>query len=122
MEGSFADHVVQSTLPVLKICMLGAVGAILAGTVSLLRPPVHGGEGKMIPCLHATAVQQQANAAIMYHFSCMQGILDPAGRRTLSRLIYFVFTPALTFSKLAPVLTAQHLVLWMPLAFNMFLR
>jgi hypothetical protein len=34
MEGSFADHVVQATLPVLKICLLGAVGACLARMVS----------------------------------------------------------------------------------------
>jgi predicted permease len=52
----------------------------------------------------------------------MQGILDQAGRRTLSKLIYCLFTPALTFTKLAPVLSGQHLVLWMPLVINMFVR
>lgn len=54
--------------------------------------------------------------------NALQGVLDQRGRRTLSKLIYFVFTPALTFSKLAPVLTVQHLLLWMPLAINMFFR
>ncbi|WIA28427.1 hypothetical protein OEZ86_010972 [Tetradesmus obliquus] len=48
------------------------------------------------------------------------GVLDPHGRKTLSKLIYFVFTPCLTFAKLAPVLTARTFVLWMPLAINMF--
>jgi predicted permease len=52
----------------------------------------------------------------------VQGILDQAGRRTLSKLIYCLFTPALTFSKLAPVLSAAHLVAWMPLVINMFVR
>lgn len=56
------------------------------------------------------------------HNCAMQGILDQAGRRTLSKLIYCLFTPALTFTKLAPVLSGQHLVLWMPLVINMFVR
>lgn len=52
----------------------------------------------------------------------MQGILDQGGRRTLSKLIYCLFTPTLTFTKLAPVLSGQHLLLWMPLVVNMFVR
>jgi predicted permease len=51
-----------------------------------------------------------------------QGILDQGGRRTLSKLIYCLFTPTLTFTKLAPVLSGQHLLLWMPLVVNMFVR
>jgi predicted permease len=40
----------------------------------------------------------------------------------LSRLIYVLFTPCLTFSKLAPALTPAHLVTWLPLPLNMVLR
>jgi hypothetical protein len=49
-------------------------------------------------------------------------VLDPAGRRVLSRLIFVLFTPCLTFTKLAPVLSARHLLAWMPLALNLFLN
>lgn len=49
-----------------------------------------------------------------------QGILDQQGRRVLSKLIYCLFTPALTFTKLAPVLSGPHLLLWLPLVINMF--
>lgn len=44
MKG-FLDHVIEATLPVLKICLLGSVGAILARAVrvadSSLIPPKH---------------------------------------------------------------------------------
>lgn len=49
----------------------------------------------------------------------LQGILDQQGRRTLSKLVYCLFTPALSFTKLAPVLSGRHLLQWMPLVVNM---
>lgn len=60
------------------------------------------------------------SAALWYPSSAMQGILDQQGRRVLSKLIYCLFTPALTFTKLAPVLSGPHLLLWLPLVVNMF--
>jgi predicted permease len=40
----------------------------------------------------------------------------------LSQLVYYLFTPALTFVSLAPVLTLDHIMHWMPLPINMVLR
>lgn len=47
-----------------------------------------------------------------------QGLLDPAGRRTLSGLVYYVFVPALIFDKLAGAITIERLLQWWPLAVN----
>lgn len=57
-----------------------------------------------------------------YFAPFLQGILEQHGRKTLSKLIYCLFTPALTFTKLAPVLSGPHLLLWLPLVINMFVR
>eukprot|EP00882_Tetradesmus_deserticola_P029414 GHRQ01032948.1.p1 GENE.GHRQ01032948.1~~GHRQ01032948.1.p1 ORF type:complete len:157 (-),score=16.64 GHRQ01032948.1:86-556(-) len=146
MASAFWEHALQSALPTIKVCMLGAVGVMLAKTVSgskqllcqasptlVLAMPWHGGfhacganaalsqrhiYARLLPVpFHA---QKEFHTPAGSH--CLQGILDPHGRKTLSKLIYFVFTPCLTFAKLAPVLTARTFVLWMPLAINMFFR
>jgi hypothetical protein len=51
-----------------------------------------------------------------------QGILSPDGRRAFSKLIFTVFTPALTFDKLAPALSWANLVAWLPLPLNVAVR
>lgn len=138
----FLGHVVEATLPVLKICLLGAVGAGMAHAVSIVLS--HAEHLCWFFLLPSVLIDHQATTVHTAHQSvriqkhtssfpsmtmlckrdncAMQGILDQAGRRTLSKLIYCLFTPALTFTKLAPVLSGQHLVLWMPLVINMFIR
>lgn len=51
-----------------------------------------------------------------------QGILDGPGRRLLSQLIFVLFTPALTFNVLAPVINGPNLLRWLPLPLNVALR
>lgn len=75
----------------------------------------------MVYCKSVLVSLRHSTLYIIY-YDVLQGVLDPHGRKTLSKLIYFVFTPCLTFAKLAPVLTARTFVLWMPLAINMFFR
>ncbi|GBF90775.1 auxin efflux carrier family protein [Raphidocelis subcapitata] len=50
-----------------------------------------------------------------------EGALGPEGRQLLSRLIFLIFTPALTFDKLAPALSASNLVHFLPLPLNVAL-
>jgi len=133
---SFLHHLLEASLPVLKICLLGAVGAGLSSAVSMAQSCGVCGWGGWVRRWYRTTTAQPPQqcacnacdvAAVKHWFtvsSCCfsQGVLDQQGRRTLSKLIYCLFTPALTFTKLAPVLTGQHLILWMPLAINMFVR
>lgn len=51
-----------------------------------------------------------------------QGVLSADGRRTLSRLIFVLFTPCLAFDKMAPVLSASNLLRWLPLPANQVTR
>ncbi|KIY94958.1 hypothetical protein MNEG_13004 [Monoraphidium neglectum] len=77
----FSRLVWWSTIPVIKVFIMGLCGAALA----------------------------------------RQGVLDSDGRRILSRLTFVLFTPCLTFDKLAPVLSADNLLKWMPLPINVAL-
>lgn len=48
-----------------------------------------------------------------------QGLLTTDGQRVLSGLGWMVFSPALSFTKLAAAITPQRLAAWWPLLANM---
>ncbi|KAK9806873.1 hypothetical protein WJX72_005741 [[Myrmecia] bisecta] len=50
-----------------------------------------------------------------------RGILNQAGRQNLSLLVFLVFVPGLTFTKLGSAVSFSNLRLWWPLPLNVFL-
>ena len=52
----------------------------------------------------------------------MQGVLDPKGRTSLSRVIFYVFIPSLTFTKLAASVDLANMGRWWFLPVNVLLR
>lgn len=88
---SASPHLLFSAalLPVIKVVMMCAVGALFAR-----------------PSPSASSPSTPA-------------ILDAEGRRRLAALSYSLLTPALAFTSLAPTLTRDHLVAWLPLAANL---
>jgi len=53
---------------------------------------------------------------------CMQGLLKPEGRQVLNQLGFYVFLPALAFSKLAQSVSLEDLAIWWPLPLNVFIK
>ena len=54
--------------------------------------------------------------------SASQGLLKPEGRQVLNQLGFYVFLPALAFTKLAQSVSWHRLGLWWPLPLNVLLR
>lgn len=52
----------------------------------------------------------------------MQGVLDAKGRNSLSKIIFYCFIPALTFTKLAASVDLANMVRWWYLPVNVLLR
>ena len=51
-----------------------------------------------------------------------QGLLKAEGRQVLNQLGFYVFLPALAFSKLAQSISWHDLAIWWPLPLNVFLK
>ena len=51
-----------------------------------------------------------------------QGLLKAEGRQVLNQLGFYVFLPALAFSKLAQSISWHDLAVWWPLPLNVFLK
>ena len=52
----------------------------------------------------------------------LQGVLDAKGRNSLSRVVFYVFVPSLTFSKLAASVDLHNISRWWFLPVNIFIR
>lgn len=52
----------------------------------------------------------------------MQGVLDARGRQSLSRLIFYVFIPSLTFIKLGASVDLHNMSRWWILPVNVLIR
>lgn len=53
---------------------------------------------------------------------CVQGILLGEARQHLGQLVFYVFVPCLTFTKLASSVDLNNLAVWWPLPVNTALR
>ena len=51
-----------------------------------------------------------------------QGVLDARGRQVLSRIIFYVFIPSLTFTKLAASVDLHNMSRWWILPVNVLIR
>ena len=51
-----------------------------------------------------------------------QGVLDARGRQSLSRLIFYVFIPSLTFTKLGASVDLHNMSRWWILPVNVLIR
>lgn len=81
----------------------------------VLRLPTHGGTG--------TCWQAGRLISFLDSFAAaLQGILNAQGCQTVARLCFYVFTPALTFSKLAQAVNPQSIAHLWPLLANMSVR
>ena len=54
--------------------------------------------------------------------SDMQGILHGQARQHLGQLVFYIFVPCLTFTKLASSVDLNNLKIWWPLPVNTALR
>ena len=50
-----------------------------------------------------------------------QGIITPPARQALSKMVFYVLLPAITFVKVTPAVTAPLLARWWPIAANVAL-
>jgi len=89
-------------LPVFKVVLMAAAGAYFAREPRREANPA-GGAG--------ASAGAGANAS---------AVLDASGRKTLAILSYSLLTPALAFTSLAPLMTREHVLAWLPLALNVF--
>jgi hypothetical protein len=53
---------------------------------------------------------------------CTQGVLDARGRQSLSRIIFYVFIPSLTFTKLGASVDLHNMSRWWILPVNILIR
>ena len=72
-------------------------------------------------CLPATRIDLSA-AQIYVLIPCEQGILHGQASQHLGQLVFYVFVPSLTFTKLASSVDLHNLTVWWPLPVNTALR
>ncbi len=109
MAPIFLGLALGSALPVVKICLVSVIGAVLAH--------------KVRHCLQVSLQLSGFLLAIHPIAHVMpQKILKPPARQALSQLIFFVFMPTLVFSKLSAAVDVKNLTIWWPLPANVLLR
>ena len=73
--------------------------------------------------LVSLAALRYADGRLLINSQCLsQGLLKPEGRQVLNQLGFYVFLPALAFTKLAQTVSWAKLRLWWPLPLNVLLR
>lgn len=146
MAGSAWALVATSASPTLIVCMMASVGVVLAkrvrawaglpaaagcGLCAAAAPTAasrHPFPTQKGACLGRPACSRGCGlcaaaaptAASRDPFPTRQGVLTPAGCQLLARVCFLVFTPALTFTKLAQAVSLESIRHLWPLLANMF--
>ena len=97
--------------PVLKVCLLASIGALLARKV--------GSTAARAAAYCPGEIKQRHTLTCTLPAVPMQGILDVPGSATAARLSFYVFTPALTFSKLVQAVSLNSIAHLWPLLANL---
>lgn len=72
--------------------------------------------------MHPDTTEGSSEAAILTASLIAQGVLDGRGRQSLSRCIFYVFIPSLTFTKLGASVDLHNMSRWWILPVNVLIR
>ena len=116
-----------AALPIINAVFMCSIGALLARKVSTpcascRMEPLFASPFALFPSPSHDALH--ASNAGFWHTkqTRTQGLLKPEGRQVLNQLGFYVFLPALAFSKLAQSISWHDLAIWWPLPLNVFIK
>jgi Membrane transport protein len=109
-------------LPVVKVILMCSVGALLAHKVERSLGDACQLDRTLLRCpaTHGRPVLRYGRKLMNSHF--WQDVLTVGNRQLLSKLIFYVFVPSLSFTFIGKSVNLENLGSWWPLPINVLLR
>ncbi len=111
-----------AALPIINAVFMCTIGAVLARRVRLTHAAAFRRAPPPSPAPSCSFSKPAVGASADTYPTHAQGLLKPEGRQVLNQLGFYVFLPALAFSKLAQSVSLEDLTIWWPLPLNVFIK